>query len=232
MRYTTFEKTMNKSRQDLCREVFNQNRHNISVKKEKTAVKNLEKIFDAVFNLSYKKGFQAMSMRDLSNESGLSMGALYSYVSSKEELLKMLQRQSLSMIGGVLGTFVEREKDPAKKLRALVRTHIFLSEFIRPWFYFLFMEAKNLSDDQARTIRAMDIQTEEMLVDFIKRGVKKGAFVKRNPRLTASMIKAMQQDWYLKRWKYAKRDLTVDKYANFVWEVIEAFLVDPTYQGS
>ena len=35
-------------------------------------------------------GFQAMTLRSLSRESGLSMGALYNYFSSKEDLLKII----------------------------------------------------------------------------------------------------------------------------------------------
>ena len=41
--------------------------------------------------------------------------------------------------------------------------------------------------------------------------------------LTASIIKAMLQDWYLKRWKYAKRRVSVEKYARFVLAFVEAF---------
>jgi len=44
--------------------------------------------------------------------------------------------------------------------------------------------------------------------------------------LTASVIKAMLQDWYLKRGKYAKRRIPVEKYAQFVLQFIEAFITD------
>jgi len=39
---------------------------------------------DAVFKITYEKGFAAMSMRDLSQESGLSLGALFPDFKSKE----------------------------------------------------------------------------------------------------------------------------------------------------
>jgi hypothetical protein len=41
--------------------------------------------------------------------------------------------------------------------------------------------------------------------------------------LTASLIKAMLQDWYLKRSKYRIREISVDQYTDFVLEMVEAF---------
>jgi hypothetical protein len=38
----------------------------------------------------------------------------------------------------------------------------------------------------------------------------------------------MLQDWYLKRWKYAKRNISVDQYATFILEFVEAFCLSST----
>jgi TetR/AcrR family transcriptional regulator, cholesterol catabolism regulator len=44
--------------------------------------------------------------------------------------------------------------------------------------------------------------------------------------LTASVIKAMVQDWYLKRSKYAGRKISVDQYARFILQLVESFILD------
>ena len=41
----------------------------------------------------------------------------------------------------------------------------------------------------------------------------------------ASIIKAMQQDWYLKRWKYGKRNISVDDYSDYVLEIVDNFCI-------
>jgi len=48
----------------------------------------------------------------------------------------------------------------------------------------------------------------------------------RDPQLTASVIKAMLQDWYLKRSKYARRKISVDRYAGFILEFVASFISD------
>ena len=224
MDYQQFLETINITREDFCREVFVENRDQIRVKKEATVVKNLQKIFDAVFTISYEKGFQAMSMRDLSRESRMSMGALYAYFSSKEELLEIIQRQGRSIVKRAMEYCLDAEKDPGRRLRSVIKTHLFLSEIGRPWFYFTFMEAKNLNPKELEEVLVMEGYTEKVLWDILEEGTAAGMFKKRDHHLTASMIKAMQQDWYLKRWKYAKRKITVDQYADFVIEFVEAFI--------
>lgn len=91
LNFKTFKKLVRVSMEDMCREYFLGNRENIRIKKEGVAVKNLVKIFNAALTISNAKGFSAMSLRELSAEAGLSMGALYTYFTSKEELLDMIQ---------------------------------------------------------------------------------------------------------------------------------------------
>lgn len=223
MNYAEFQQLVKVSKQDICRESFAENRKKIKVKKEKTVVKNLERIFDATLKISNKKGFQAMSMRDLSRETGLSLGALYSYFSSKEELLDMLQRQGRTITKRILEEHINSEVEPAAKLRMAIRTHLYLSEVMQPWFYFSYMETKNLTGSERKKALLSELYTEKIVASILKQGQEKGVFVSRDHQIGAGAIKAMLQDWYLKRRKYARRKVTVDQYAHFVLEFVEAF---------
>jgi len=226
MDYADFQKKINLSKFDLCREVYQENRNSIRVKKENTVVKNLERIFSATLKISNRKGFQAMSMRDLSRETNLSMGALYSYFASKEELLAMLQNQRRTVTKRILDEYIAQESKPADRLRTAILAHLYLSEAMQPWFYFSYMEAKNLSKKEQELAVASELYTEKLLADILDQGQIQGDFELRDPQLTASVIKAMLQDWYLKRSKYAKRRVSVDQYAQFIMQFVEAFIIN------
>jgi len=226
MNYAEFQKQVSLSRQDIYREVFAENRKTIRVKKEGTVVKNLERIFNATLKISNKKGFQAMSMRDLSREANLSMGALYSYFKSKEELLEMLQHQRRTITKRILAEHIETEPDPAARLNVAIRTHLYLSEVMQPWFYFAYMETKNLSKKQQAEAIESELFTENIFAEILAQGQAQGTFINQDGQLTASLIKSMLQDWYLKRWKYARRKISVDQYAQFVLKFVQAFILD------
>lgn len=168
-----------------------------------------------------------MTMRDLSDNTGMSLGSLYAYFPSKEELLRIIQTQGLSMITGILEQFAGRHEHPMEKLKAVIKAHIFLSESLRPWFYFMFMEARNLKPTELNAVKAMEEQTEQVLVQILELGESQGVFQAGNHLLTAGIIKAMQQDWYLKRWKYLKQKTTVDQYADHVVACVEAICLYP-----
>jgi AcrR family transcriptional regulator len=226
LRFETFKGLVSLSMEDLCRELFLDNRKSIKIKKEGVAVKNLVKILDAALTLSNEKGFAAMSLRDLSAKAGLSMGALYTYFSSKEELLQMIQRQS-AVVVQVLLDQIEGIEDPLSKLKRVIQSHLFLSEVMQPWFYFAYMETKNLAKQEHKKAIEAELATEKLLIDIMKEGRDKGDFKAVNMELAGAVIKAMLQDWYLKRWKYARRNVSVEKYAAFVIDLVETYLAVP-----
>ena len=170
MNFSEFKKMVSISREDICREILAQNRKSIRVKKEETIVKNLSRIFEATLKISNKKGFQAMSMRDLSKEAGLSLGALYGYFSGKEELLEMQQHQGRTIIERVLNERIGAETGPVQKLRAAIQTHLYLSEAMQPWFYFSYMEAKHLTRTEKEKAVASELYTEKVIAGYSRGG--------------------------------------------------------------
>jgi len=210
--------------EEICTEIFRRNQTSIKIKKEAVAVKNLVKIFDTTLALSNSKGFQTTSLRDLSAASGLSMGALYSYFSSKDELLEMILSQGRQMTRRILTRYIYADDPPKKKLSDAIRTHLYLTEVMQPWFYFAYLEAKNLKRDQQKKVIAGELATEKIFIDILEEGNAAGIFACDSPVLTASAIKAMLQDWYLKRWKYQRRNISVDTYAVFLIKLVETIV--------
>ena len=213
------------SKEDICRELFLENREKIKIKKEDVAVKNLVKIFDAALAISNKKGFTAMSLRELSAEAGLSMGALYTYFSSKEELLDMMQTQGRTLVVKVLADQIKEIDDPRQKLRRAIQAHLYLSEVIQLWFYFAYMETKNLNKEKKKQFIEAELSTEKVFSDILEEGISAGLFAPVDRELTAAVIKAMLQDWYLKRWKYRRRKVSVEDYARFITDFVESYLL-------
>lgn len=225
MRFSEFRQMALISMEEICREIFYENQASIKTKKEAVAVKNLANIFNTTLRLSNEKGFQTMSLRDLSRASGLSMGALYSYFTSKDELLEMIQNQGHRLTRRVLSQHIGAVSEVDQKLRVAIRAHLYLTEVMQPWFYFSFMETKNLGKAQQKKSIEGELASEQMFIDILREGLEQAVFELDNPELTATVVKAMLQDWYVKRWKYSRRRISVDEYADFVIFVIESIVM-------
>lgn len=221
--FETFQKDYDVSKESFCREVFLENQSSIQIKKEKTVVKNLLRIFEATFRICSRKGFRGMSMRDLSQESGLSMGGLYAYFKSKDELLNTLQRVGNSFIQRILDECSQAQACSYLRLKSIIKAHLYLSEIVQDWFFFSYMEAKCMEKQERDFYKDAELYTEGLILKILEEGETEGTFLQRDHLMAASVIKAMLQDWYLKRWKYSKRNIHVDQYASFVLEFVESF---------
>jgi len=120
-----FSQKVTLSRHDICRDVYKHYRRAIKIKREQTLVRNLMRIFDAALRISNERGFQAMTMRSLSRETGMSMGGLYAYFSGKEDLLEMLLRTGRITTKQILEEQVNQATDPESRLRSAIRAHLF-----------------------------------------------------------------------------------------------------------
>ena len=218
-----FEKQVALSTTDICLEIFKSRSHSIKIKKEQVAVGNLVRIFKATLKLANRKGFHAMSLRDLCAESGMSMGGLYAYFKNKEELLTLIQEQGRAIVARVMGDRLAGIEDAEAALEMAIRSHLYLSEVLQPWFFFSYMETRFFHAEEGKRAIAGELQTEAIFSCILERGMAGGAFVIKDPLLVAAAIKALLQDWYLKRWKYRKRQISVEAYADFVISMVSAY---------
>mgnify|MGYP000093564824 CR=1 FL=1 len=215
------------SQEGLYRSMLERQADVISVQKPDIALKKLRVIIAAALKLSNRKGFQAMSLRDLSKEAGVSMGGLYAYFDSKTTLLNMILTEVTDAVQSVLGNPPpEVVQDPIEHLKWLIGAHIRLTEDMLPWFSFAFMEAKNFPAKQ----RAMAIDSEELTESLFSqvaaRAIEQGRFRSGVTVLLPMMIKPLLQDWYVKRAKYRRRGVTIDAYISAVQEMVLSTAVE------
>src|SRR3546814_12928600 len=85
------------------------------------------------------------------------------------------------------------------------------------------MEAKSLPKKEKKEAIAIELEIENIIYDIIEEGIAAGVFRPVNARLLASVVKAMMQDWYLKRRKYRNQGTDLTSYGRFVWSLLEKY---------
>ena len=107
--------------------LLERNAHRMTVKRPAAAMENLRAIVETTFRLANKVGFGSMTLRDLSRECGLSMGGLYGYIASKDDLAAMIEDMIRFLAGEIPFWFAGRFT-PAERLDATLRAHVYISE--------------------------------------------------------------------------------------------------------
>jgi len=223
--YAKFKKQNRLLIETIYRDFFNNNQGSLKIKKEAVVLKNLEVIINTTLKLSSEMGFQSMSLRDLSRESGLSMGALYTYFNSKDDLLRIIHHFGMQTVPDLLTKAIDGVSDTHKKLSNVVQTHLYLSEMMQLWFQFFFMETKNLTQEDRKIPFESELFTEQIIIDILEEGRQSGLYSIQDTTLTAALIKALLQNWYLKRWKFAKQKISIEQYLTFIIDSIETLVL-------
>lgn len=224
--YETFLKEFEEWVGDEWHCLFDMYHKKLNLKNRNIATKKFKTIIEGVFKLSQQKGFQAMTMRDLSQETDISMGGLYKYFSNKEQIAEMVHAGMIHMAEACLKIKEYRHKDPVFELNELLARHIFLSERLKKWFYFVFMECRNLERELIMDIIASEQFMEAAILERILDANAQNLSQCHNPDFVAAMLIVMLQEWYLKSWKYQEKDINADQYvANLLLSVYQLIQV-------
>lgn len=210
----------------MCRDILARHQDTISVRNPSIAVPRLKRILEAALELSNSGGFQAMSLRGLSEASGMSTGGLYAYFDSKTTLLRMILAQVTHVVETVLTDPPPSITDDAvAHLQWMIDAHLRLTEDLLAWFVFAFMEAKSFPPAERRQAIESEALTEALFADIIKKGIAKGQFRSETSELLPALIKPLLQDWYVKRAKYRRRRISLDAYSATVKSIVLKYCV-------
>jgi AcrR family transcriptional regulator len=114
-------------------------------------------IVEGASTLLFEQGFHRVSIRDIAAACGMSMGQLYHYISSKDDILYLMHRHSQEMWHDHLSDAgFEQIADPLAKLEYGLRISIkFLSEN-RHLYQFLYTESKYLDREHLHDVLELD----------------------------------------------------------------------------
>ena len=224
MAFKAFCQTVPIGEESVYKLFFETNTDQIKVQNPKVAIPKLKLILECMFRISARRGFHAMSLRDLCEATGLSMGAMYNYIISKEQLAKMVTE----MVGV---TFVDVNQpllpaigEPELRLEALIRAHIYMAELFQPWYFFVYMETKNLSPEHIKRAK----QVEENMLNEVRaviiEGARAGSYLPLDSKLVAAACQSLIQEWYLKTWHFKGSCMDATAYADFVLDSIHRLL--------
>ncbi len=160
-----------------------------------------------------KKGYGRTNMREIAKACNMSMGALYHYVGSKEDILYLVIDHGLSKLA-------ETVEGLRSKLTSLSATDA-IREFIKVYYsgvaedpdfvLFTYQETKNLKSSARQRMLESAARDVAVCEDLLRRGIEAGEFSMENPTLVAHKIIVLGHMWAVRRW-FLRTCCTLDDY--------------------
>lgn len=175
-------------------------------KKISTTIKNAnlveerrEQIFQAASKLISKKGYHKTTLRDISKETGMTLGSLYDYISTKEDILYIVHEKASQMVRTVKGG-VGNVKDPVQKLKKMIEQELETMDRYQDLIMCIYQESHALSKPSLKMMLSSEEVHTGSFKKVIEEGIDQGVFKASNPTILANIIKIMIDCWVLKRW--------------------------------
>jgi AcrR family transcriptional regulator len=126
-----------------------------------------EQIVKSACRLFFRKGYHRTTIREIALASGMSMGQLYHYISSRDDVLFLTYKQ-MQMIWYeyLVKSGVEEIKDPLERLTRAVRLTLEFALKNKNLFLFVYTETKYLDKRHLRVVLEMD---DKNVVGFWRR---------------------------------------------------------------
>jgi AcrR family transcriptional regulator len=168
----------------------------------------------AAVNLIAEHGFEATSLRQLAEEVGLTVGSLYNYIGSKQELLNGLLQAVMEDLLAAVDSQVLVHQNPLAQFRAFVQLHIQFHVDRKNDVLIATTELRSLNHENYRNIVKLRNRYEATLSLILKRGRARRLFKVADTKIAAlaliPMLTGVSQ-WYRPSGRF-NRDELIERY--------------------
>jgi AcrR family transcriptional regulator len=129
----------------------------VPAKKLSSIDKKHQQIVEGACQVFFKKGYHPTTIREISEASGMSMGQLYHYISSKDDVLFLIHRHmQTSWYKYLTEHLVEDPDDPVKTMIDAMRLTMEYHTSNKKLLQFIYSESKYLSKNHLQVVLQMD----------------------------------------------------------------------------
>lgn len=184
-----------------------------SVKDKELVEIRRKEIVNAAVDLFVRKGFHKTTIREIAKKFGMSVGTLYEYIRTKEDILILVCDYINSAVRIRVKPSVEITQDSTKNLKNAIEIYYRIIDELQDYIIFLYQETKSLSHKNRKYIFQSEEDMTNIFVEILSHGVKQGSFNidERNIPLTAHNIMVLGQMWAFRRWALQK-EYTLERY--------------------
>lgn len=181
-----------------------------TVKDANLIKKRREQMIKASISLFKEKGFHKTTTREIAQKSGFSIGTLYEYIRTKEDILFLVCDAIYEQVQNGLKEALQLKEPPVERLKNVVRAYFQIIDEMQEEVLILYQEVKSLPSDSQRYV----LQKEIDMVGMLKSVIKSSApfpISDKDVQLIANNIFVQGQMWGFRRW-ILRKEFSLQEY--------------------
>jgi TetR/AcrR family transcriptional regulator, cholesterol catabolism regulator len=184
------------------------------VKDNDLVLRRRRQIVDAAVQLFINKGFHKTTTREMAKAAGFSIGTLYEYVTSKEDVLYLVCQAIHQEMEEHLKKRLSQGVNGAQDLEAAIGSYITVCDQMSDHILLIYQETKSLPAESRRFVLEHELRITGVFKDLLRRGVEDFSLRPLHPpemELVAHNIMVLGHMWAFRRWALA-RSFSLEQY--------------------
>ena len=192
-----------------------------SVKDEQLVVKRRDQMIKGAVALFKEKGFHRTTTREIAKASGFSIGTLYEYIRTKEDVLYLVCDHIYDEVQNRLQKDLDTKKGTLQSLERGIANYFRVMDELQSEVLVMYQEAKSLNKDALPYVLRKEMEMVAMFEDVIARCVENGEInlSEKQVQMIAHNIFVQGQMWGFRRWALQKL-YTLEEYITLQTELL------------
>ncbi|SES19145.1 TetR/AcrR family transcriptional regulator [Salipaludibacillus aurantiacus] len=192
------------------------------VKDQRLIKKRRGQIIKAAVLLFNEKGYHKATTREVAKASGFSIGTLYEYIGSKEDILYLVCDAVYDEVMGKWEKLRDGNLEGLDRLYQVIEAYFRVIHSLQDEVLVLYQESKSLSDDALAYVLEKEMSMKAMFEKELKEARNSGIISLHDEEISLAChnILVAGHMWTFRRWA-VQRDHDIDSYCK--WQIAQLF---------
>ncbi len=176
------------------------------VKDQQLVKKRREQMVKGAVRLFIEKGFHRTTTREIAKESGFSIGTLYEYIGSKEDVLYLVCDAIYEEVRGQLDQQIDTKAVGINRLKSAIATYFRVIDHLQDEVLVMYQEAKSLPEEALMYVLEKEVEMTEMFETIIREYVEEYEIDVSDDKIKLMSHNILVQGhmWTFRRWAIRK----------------------------
>jgi len=176
-----------------------------SIKNKRLVNQKRKQIIDGAIKEFVSKGFHKSTVKDIAAAAGLSMGTLYNYINTKEDILYLVYDYMTNILTEEMERAMSGIEDPKERLRAALKQNVNTIYEYQEVIKFLYRESASHDRPTLYTVLSRETEYIELFDGLLRKSCGAKHIDEDRLKIAADILSYMPVIFSLRNWSLKRR---------------------------
>lgn len=181
------------------------------IKSSKLIQERRRQIIEGAIRVFTAKGFHGATVREIAEEAGLTMGSLYNYVESKEDIIYIVYDYITEILRDEVKQAIKGVSDPRQRLKVAILENLKSIHRYQDIVMFIYKESGHLDKESLYDVLTRETEYIQLFEDLVRDYFKDVPIDEKCLRLAGDLLTYIPVIMTFRRWSLRRRFSSIEE---------------------